>query len=175
MKVGDPGFSGNFAGAPPIRGLFKENHEGTDKYDHVEPIYSLADFRNIFLEEMDFTEYKAAIRCVGSWEKWEDLKTRWPGFNRYIDNWKEELEQILKGRAFHKMIELLDCGTKGTELAAARFLVRAEWVRSLAEEKEEKQARQDRKTEELLKKSVGTQEEWQRVNDVISIPEQDKN
>ncbi|MHA2065081.1 MAG: hypothetical protein ACXABY_11960 [Candidatus Thorarchaeota archaeon] len=172
-NVWKPGQSGNPAGPKPARGLFVENHKpnvkNSERYTDIEPPYSLAEFRSAFLAAGDLTEYKAALKCVGSWEEWERIKRDWPGFCKHIDAWKEELQLHLKGKALQKVVDLLECGVKGTEMAAARFLARGEWVRSVKEEREESDKRQDRKAEEALEKKMGTQEDWERVNQIIAI------
>lgn len=65
--------------------------------------YDIEEFHDTFLELEDPTEYKPALKLVGSWREWQRIKRDWKGFNGHIQDWKEELEVKLKSKAIEQI------------------------------------------------------------------------
>jgi hypothetical protein len=106
---------------PLITGLFKET-----KSQHVDPkyaVFSLEDWRKVYVECRDVTEYKPAMALVGDWKHWSLLRNN-EKLKPYFDAWQEEVETQLKMEA----IELLKEHAKaqgGT--AAAKWLAEGQY------------------------------------------------
>jgi hypothetical protein len=84
-------------GKPPTAKLFIE----------VDPSgeYSLKEWRRVFVDIADPTEYEAAILLAGSWEHWCILKKHWPHFrDSVIPAWLEEVEVKLRSAAVKNII-----------------------------------------------------------------------
>lgn len=94
----------------PSRKLFKQYGGGTYDLDH---------FHEVFVGSDDPTEYAAALELVGSWEEWKFLKASWPGFNKFLQAWKDELEIKLRSEAIRNMCAQAK-SEKGT--AAAKWI-----------------------------------------------------
>lgn len=70
--------------------------------------YDLTQFHDTFIELGDPTEYKAAIKLVGTWQEWERIKRDWPMFQNHITLWKEELDVKLKSEAIERINKLAE-------------------------------------------------------------------
>ena len=68
--------------------------------------YDLEEFHDTFLEMEDPTEYKPALKLVGSWREWERIKRDWPTFRSHIKDWVEELDVKLKSKAVEQINKL---------------------------------------------------------------------
>lgn len=150
-------------GRRPVRPQFAE-------YNHVNPEvevkYSLADWHTRFLELRDPTEIFAAIELVGSWKDWELLKRDWPEFAGMVDDWLEELDDLLRADAFQKIRELQDCKSTSTALAASRYVANSEFNKRRAG-RPSKEATQ-RALEDTVRKKMDTQDDWARVQEVMT-------
>lgn len=113
---------GNFTnnkcgGLPPSRKLFKQFDEsGTEDLDQ---------WRAVFVEMSDPTEYEAAIVLAGSWENWNRMKQLWPHFrNVILPAWLEEVEIKLRSAAIRDM-----CGFAKSKAgtAAARWIAEGKY------------------------------------------------
>ena len=89
--------------------------------------YHLDEFHDTFIELEDITEYKAAIKLVGSWKKWNNLKRDWPALAGFINEWKEELETKFRSDACANVLSLQHAESESVQLQAAKFLSSAEW------------------------------------------------
>lgn len=122
----------------PTRKLFKDfNPEGTE---------TLEAWHDIFIEECDPTEYRAAIRLCGSWDEWLRFKREWPAFQEiYLNSWLEEVEVKTRSIAVTNLAREADKGN----VAAARFLAEGRY-------KERKPGRtgQERIREQNVRKKV---------------------
>ena len=64
----------------------------------------LNDWRTVFVECGDVTEYEPAIALCGSWKEWERFKVEWPEFrNKILPEWHEELEVKLRSSAIRSL------------------------------------------------------------------------
>lgn len=91
-------------GRIPSRALFKEYAVGANQNPDDCP-FSITEWRKIFVDTGDITEYDAAIKFFGSWEDWETFKRNWPYFRTTIlKKWKEELEIKLRSDAVREMV-----------------------------------------------------------------------
>jgi|TARA_R110000822_G_scaffold109542_3_gene239397 hypothetical protein len=77
--------------------------------------------KHLYLELMDFTEYRFASKYLGGWEHWNRLCNN-ALIGREIAKWREELEIKLVATGLTQITDIaLDVENKG-RLAAARFL-----------------------------------------------------
>lgn len=106
---------------PLITGLFKET--SAQHVDKKYAVFSLDDWREVYLECRDVTDYKAAMALVGDWKHWCMLRSN-EKLKPYFDSWRDEVETQLKMEA----IELLKqhaAGQGGT--AAAKWLAEGQY------------------------------------------------
>lgn len=116
------------------RSLFLELSEHPEKY---QPLYTLKDddvehdvygklpsAKRIYLSVGDPTEYKAALALVGSWRHWQAL-TKSSAFAEYLNEWREELEVLLRSNAVGQLIAVSREGSRG--VPAAKWLSEAGW------------------------------------------------
>ena len=83
-------------GRKPSKLLFKEyNPEG---------IYSLEEWRSVFLMTADVTEYKAAITLVEDWREWNRIKSNWKEFNEIVAEWVAEVEVAIRSKAITALV-----------------------------------------------------------------------
>jgi hypothetical protein len=137
----------------------------------ISPIYDLNVFHDVFLEERDVTEYKAALRLVGSWEKWCLIKRDWPAFVDTIERWKIELEQKLRSDAMQKLLALLDDSNSQTQASVAKFIVQSQWDKK--EVGRPSKAEQKKAARELAKLAAATDEEAERIQQFIVAESRD--
>lgn len=95
--------------------LFKETNDGRAEY---KPIWSLADWKEVYMDFADPTEYKAAIYLIGDWKHWTQL-AEGSGVSPYIKEWRNELAIKLKAEGIEQLRKQAK-SDKGT--AAARWL-----------------------------------------------------
>lgn len=101
-------------GRPAGKALFKEFNPDAD--------ISIKEVHDEFVRIGDLTEYKAALAIVGSWERWEQIKTRWKAFPEIIDTWKNEIKVRLMSEAQEKILGIMREGTDTTRLNAAKWI-----------------------------------------------------
>lgn len=99
-------------GLPPSRKLFKQfDDAGTEDLDQ---------WRSVFVDVCDPTEYEAAVILAGSWENWTRMKQLWPHFkNVILPSWLEEVEIKIKSMAIRNL-----CALAKTDKGAAS----AKWI-----------------------------------------------
>lgn len=93
-------------------GLFKELS------DNPAAPFSLEDWRQVYVEVSDPTDYKAAMVLIGQWEHWTML-TECKAFAEHLEKWRNEVNTKLRSEAFDNLRKQAR-DPKGT--AAARFL-----------------------------------------------------
>lgn len=99
-------------------GLFEE---WADPTSSAKPIFRLGDWRKVYVEVGDPTDYKAALVLIGSWEHWQLLVDN-PRFRAELESWRKEVEVKLRSEAIdHLKRHARD--PKGT--AAAKWLAEA--------------------------------------------------
>ena len=93
-------------------GLFKELS------DNPSAPFSIADWRRIYVEIADPTDYKAAHVLIGQWEHWTML-TECKAFATELAKWRAEVEVKLRSEAIAELRKQAKT-EKGT--AAAKYL-----------------------------------------------------
>lgn len=87
----------------------------------------LDEWRRVFVETGDPTEYEAAIILCGTWSEWERIKYEWPYFAKNIlTEWQEELEVKLRSRAIKCLVAASTSGEKDAS-AAAKWLAEGKY------------------------------------------------
>jgi len=104
------------------KALFKDL-ASPDTIKRYPPKWTLDEFRNLYLSENDPTEYKFAIKILGSWDHWQKM-TESPSLSLYINKWREELEIKIKSDAIRDIVEFSKAD-KGFQ--AAKWLADGEW------------------------------------------------
>jgi len=95
--------------------LFKETNDGrTD----IKPTWSLTDWKEVYLELCDPTEWEPAMYLLGSWAHWKKIADN-SAVAPFIAEWRKELKIKLKSVAINQ-IKQQAAGPKGT--AAAKWL-----------------------------------------------------
>lgn len=141
--------------------LFKQFNTG----DCV-PIYDLDEFHQVFLEEADLTEYRAAIRLVGTWTEWQRIKRDWYDFPKMIEAWKDEVETKLRSQALDKLVDLMASARPETAASIAKFIAQSSWDRGKAKVSEKEASRS---REEAFKKASVTSEEAARITTMLTL------
>ena len=152
-------------GRRPSTGLFIEfvnGNYGVRPNQKSEPVYSIVAFHKVFIEEADLTEYRPAIKLVGSWEEWCRIKKESDLFSSFIDKWKEELEQKFLSEAQQKIIDLLDDDSSSIRFSAAKWLAEKSWDKKSRGRPSKSQVENEQKR--LAKASQVTEEEFTRVS-----------
>lgn len=153
--------SGN-AGRSKTRGLFKQFADPSDN-----PIYDIDEFHRVFIAEGDLTEYKAAMKLVGSWAEWNRIKKEFKTFNQFLTVWKEELEVKLSSQAMEKLVELSNSKDKPAQaLQAAKWIAEAGWHKNERGRPSSKE--KQREAKELAKAAAETGAEAERVFALIT-------
>lgn len=106
------------------QGLFFETAQ-TDKY----LVYTLRDecskglpsLKHLYLDMLDYTEYRFANKHLGGWEHWQRLCDN-ALIGREIAKWREELEVKLVAEGLLQITDIARDETNKGRLTAARFL-----------------------------------------------------
>lgn len=132
-----------------------------------ESIYDLDEFHKVFIEMEDPTEYTPALKLVGSWQKWLQLKNDVPKFNNIVELWKDELETKLRSRAAKKLKTLMERDGKEAAMCARWFAEEGFNRRSGAGRPN--YLERNRKAKELARLAAETEEERSRVLSLLGI------
>lgn len=92
-------------------GLFQELSEPTSPF-------TLADWRKVYVELADPTDYKAALVLIGNWDHWQALLGCKP-FTAELEKWRAEVDAKLRSEAIEQLRKQSRTD-KGT--AAAKWL-----------------------------------------------------
>jgi hypothetical protein len=79
--------------------LFKEFARVDVKF---KPVYTLQEWKEVFLECRDPSEYSVAMTLLGDWEHWLEVRNH-PVIKPHIDKWHSELEVKLRSEAIAQM------------------------------------------------------------------------
>lgn len=118
-----------------------------------EPIWSLyKDWKPIYLEAEDPTEYEAAMRLIGDYEHWLLIRNH-PRLSSIFDKWAVELEIKLRSKAIKKLV-IHSASPNGTTaakwIAEGGFVMRDKRTKKGKEVEEEvKQELSARVTEDM--------------------------
>lgn len=93
-------------------GLFQELS------DNPAAPFSLADWRRVYVECADPTDYAACQRLLGSWDHWQ-LLLECKGFMEHLQRWRDEVDAKLRSEAIAEL-KHQSKGAKGT--MAAKWL-----------------------------------------------------
>lgn len=75
------------------------------KRTEFEPLWSLKkDWKRIYLEAEDPTEYEAAMRLIGDWDHYQLIRNH-PKIKPVMDEWAKELEIRLRSNATRSMLK----------------------------------------------------------------------
>jgi hypothetical protein len=140
MKVDNSKFLDR-SGKRVVLGLFKEFARPDVKF---RPVYNLKEVKQLFMEAKDPSEYEAAMRIVGCWEHWNEIRNH-PLIKQHVDKWQAELAVLLRSEAI-KQMQVHAKQPGGT--AAAK------WLADKGYAEEVKKVGRPRKEEELPEDSV---------------------
>jgi hypothetical protein len=119
-----------------VLSLFSEYSRG-----EYTPLWSLRkDWKAIYLEVADPTEYETAMCLIGDWEHYSLIRNH-PKIKPVMDAWAEEVAVKLKSAAFRKL-EKLSSTPNGT--AAAKYISEGQFfgkgrkAKQITEEKQSK-------------------------------------
>lgn len=74
----------------------------------------------------DPTEYKVAIKVLGSWKHWEALLKNTTLVEKYISKWREELDLKLRADGVNAIIDIAT--DEGGDVSAAQKFQAAKWL-----------------------------------------------
>lgn len=98
-------------------GLFEEL---ADPASSIKPVFKLSDWRRIYVDICDPTDYKAALALIGDWEHWQWLLKQCRMFAEYVESWRAEVDVKLASEGLTQLRKQAK-DVKGT--AAAKWLV----------------------------------------------------
>lgn len=126
----------------PSKADFIEYHEtGT---------LSINEWRQIFLDLEDLTEYEFAIQVVGGWNEWSKFKLNWPTFrNKILPAWKEELRAKLNSRYFKRINASLTDGE--VNLSALKWFMEGKYTSAVETPEDTGEIKKYSKTERSIK------------------------
>jgi len=87
------------SGKRVILQLFKEFARCDVKF---RPVYTLQEWKEVFLDLRDPSEYSAAMALLGDWEHWLEVRNH-PMIKQHVDKWQAELEVKLRSEAIQQM------------------------------------------------------------------------
>lgn len=87
------------SGKRVILQLFKEFARCDVKF---RPVYTLQEWKEVFLDLRDPSEYSAAMALLGDWEHWLEVRNH-PLIKQHVDKWQTELEVKLRSEAIQQM------------------------------------------------------------------------
>lgn len=96
-------------------GLFEELSDGDGS---TKPVFKLADWRKVYVDIADPTDYEAAMVLIGNWEHWLALVEN-KRFYAELVKWRQEVDVKLKSAAIKNLVKQSK-SDKGT--AAAKWL-----------------------------------------------------
>ncbi len=79
--------------------LFKEFARVDVKF---KPVYTLQEWKEVFLDCRDPSEYSVAMALLGDWDHWLEVRNH-PIIKPHIDKWHSELEVKLRSEAIQQM------------------------------------------------------------------------
>lgn len=154
----------NLGGKPSVKVLFIQYAETEEEKQNAK--YDMENFHEVFLDEADLTEYKAAMRLTGSWEEWSRFKHQWPTFRYNIAKWKEELEVKLRSDAMSKLVSLVASKSDQTAATVCKFLVQSGWDKREGAGRPSK-TEMRKQAQEIARVAADTKEEEDRILELI--------
>lgn len=96
-------------------GLFKETNDGRTDY---KPLWSIKEWKEVYMDLSDPTEYSPAMYLLGDWDHWVQIADKSQA-RPYFAEWRKELVIKLRSEAIASLRKQAK-GDKGT--AAAKWL-----------------------------------------------------
>ena len=93
-------------------------HEPSD--EEIDKLYPF------FMSTLDPTEYKFAIKHVGSWELWQTM-LKIPRVKTQVDKWRRELDVKIRSEALARILEASQGETRDA-LGANKYLLEANFL-----------------------------------------------
>jgi len=104
------------------------------------PLWSLhKDWKPIYLEVADPTEYETAMRLIGDWEHYQAIRNH-SKIKPLMDKWAKEAEVKLRSQSIMKMVRHSGAPNGA---AAAKWLAEGSFTGRVLKNKEEKAAEQE--------------------------------
>jgi hypothetical protein len=142
----------------PTKKLFKEFNPQAE--------LSIDEWRKVFVETEDPTEYTGAMLLVGSWKEWQRFKKEWPGFRDILEEWKSEIEIRIRAKA------ILSIASKAKDnVEAAKWIAEGKFNKRAAGKPSKAETERAAKVEAKLTDAV--EDEIARVMDVkanVAVP-----
>lgn len=126
-------------GRKVVLSLFKE-FKRTD----FTPLWSLqSDWKRIYLEVSDPTEYETAMCLIGDWEHYNVIRNH-PKIKPIMDKWAKEVEVKLRSQSILKMVKHASAPNGAS---AAKWLAEGVFMQRVLKNKEDKAAEQEMRAE----------------------------
>jgi hypothetical protein len=122
-------------------GLFQEL---ADPLTKSKPVFKLVDWREVYIDIADPTDYKAAMELIGDWEHWKMLVAN-PVFNSHLEEWRAEVVTKIKSQAIVNL-RTLALSPQGT--AAAKYLAEHGYLPKKSTKKKEAKQEEDTTAED---------------------------
>lgn len=129
---------------PVVMGLFKE-HARPDAV--FKPIYTIPEWKEVYMKHSDVTEYGPAMELLEDWEHWTIVREH-PIMKKHIDAWQKEVEVKLRSEAVKQMMK----HSKGQHGAVA-----AKWIAEGGYKPKDLRSKASRQQEESIRKEVDKQ------------------
>ena len=114
----------------------------------AKPVFKLSEWRKVYVDVADPTDYAAALELIGSWDRWLALIES-PAFAKEVDKSRLEVEAKLRSEG---MKQLMKQARLPTGTAAAKWLAEAGFIERDKRKKKDKQ--DDEKTLKEAKTKV---------------------
>lgn len=124
------------SGKRVILQLFKEFSRPDVKF---KPVYTLQEWKDVFLDLRDPSEYQPAMHLLGDWEHWQEVRNH-PLIKPHVEKWQAELSVKLRSEAINQMKQHAkqQGGTAAAKWLAEKGYVSEAPKRSVGRPKEEK-------------------------------------
>jgi hypothetical protein len=104
------------------------------------PLWSLNDdWKPIYLETADPTEYETAMRLIGDWEHWLAIRNH-PKIKPIIDKWAKEVEVRIRSKAIRQMAKHANAVNGAS---AAKWMAEGTFMQRVLKNKQEKADEQE--------------------------------
>lgn len=90
---------------------------------YPEDVDGITSLYRLYMEEADASEYFFAKKHLGGWEHWQKLSQS-TFFKPYIQDWRKELEVLIRAKALQKLIEVANNPTHKSSYDANKLLVK---------------------------------------------------
>lgn len=120
------------------KALFFENYRRSISSAYYLPVFclkhdwdsrrsQLIEFHSTFLEERDPTGYRWAQKYLGSYEPFKQMRNA-PWFKDFFENEVlPDLHELMKSEALAKVRDIMENGSDGQALAAAKYIAEEGW------------------------------------------------